>query len=287
MIKKLRKRWRARWCAWTVALRWRFRRPAPRHGRGRELIVSLTSYPKRFPTLHLTLKCLLTQSVRPDRVILWIADADRASLPESVNALQRDGLEIRFCDDLRSFKKIIPTLSAFPEADIATADDDQYYWADWLKELLSAAERFPGNVVAHNLRRIACDEHGIRPYRDWPKNNEDQTENPCNFVTGNLGALYPAHCFHPDVLDCDAFMTLCPEADDVWLYWMARRNGRFELHTGLRHRQISWPGSQAESLWKRNREGNDAQIRAMIEAYGLPWRCASRQVDEQGTEKLA
>jgi hypothetical protein len=272
MIKKLRKRWRARWCAWKVALRWRFRRPAPRHGRGRELIVSLTSYPKRFSTLHFTLKCLLTQSVRPDRVILWIAEADRASLPESVNALQRDGLEIRFCDDLRSFKKIIPTLSAFPEADIATADDDLYFCSDWLKELIEAAERFPGRVISHRLHRLVLtgDARGVLPYREWPKDIVDQTEDPRNFATGGAGALYPANCLHPDVLDCDAFMRLCPEADDVWLYWMARRNGRFELHTGVRHRLIAWPGSQTESLWKRNREGNDAQIRAMIEAYGLP-----------------
>ena len=65
-------------------------------------------------------------------------------------------------------------------------------------------------------------------------------------------------------------MRLCPEADDVWLYWMVRRNSRFELHSGHQYEQVNWPGSQAVSLWKQNRQGNDVQIEAMIKTYGLP-----------------
>ena len=212
----------------------------------------------------------MTQSVRPDRVILWLAEADRHALPPVVEKLQRDGLEIRCCDDLLSFKKIIPTLSSYPGADIVTADDDVYYWPDWLKELIVAAERFPGSVIAHRLHKLVFDEQGIRPYRDWFQDIEDQTEDPSNFATGCLGVFYPAGCFHPEVLNQAAFMQLCPQADDVWLYWMVRRNGRFEIHSGTRHGQISWAGSQEASLWNRNKYENDAQIRAMVNAYGLP-----------------
>ncbi len=83
------------------------------HGLPGELIVSLTSYPPRFRTLDLTLRCLLTQTVRPDRVILWIAEADMAKLPPAVVALVEYGLDIRACKDTRSYKKIIPALAAF------------------------------------------------------------------------------------------------------------------------------------------------------------------------------
>jgi len=41
------------------------RRPA-------ELIVSLTTIPERIGKVHLGIDCLLRQSVRPDRVILWL-----------------------------------------------------------------------------------------------------------------------------------------------------------------------------------------------------------------------
>jgi hypothetical protein len=212
----------------------------------------------------------LTQSVRPDRVILWLAEADRQALPTAVASLQREGLEIRCCDDLQSFNKIIPTLSSYPEADIVTADDDLYYWSDWLKELLAAAERFPGNVVAHRLHKVVFDEQGIRPYKEWLQSIEDQTEDPRNFATGGLGALYPAGCFHPEVLNRAAFMQLCPKADDVWLYWMVRRNGRFEMHSGTRYGLVSWYSSQKAGLWEQNKNENDTQINAMIKAYGLP-----------------
>ncbi|MDR2014144.1 MAG: hypothetical protein LBP99_00780 [Azoarcus sp.] len=270
MFRKLRTRWHSRWCRLKLACRWHFRHPAPKHGRNRKLIVSLTSYPKRFPTLHLTLRSLLTQSVRPDRVILWLAEADRHALPAAVGKLQQDGLEIHCCDDLLSFKKIIPTLSSYPDADIVTADDDAYYWPDWLKELIAAAERFPGNVVAHRLHKMVFNEQGIRPYRDWLKNIKDQTENPHNFATGCLGVFYPAGCFHPEVLNRAVFMQLCPHADDVWLYWMVRRNGRFEMHTGTWHELVNWSGSQKVCLWGQNKNENDAQINAMVKAYGLP-----------------
>jgi hypothetical protein len=161
-------------------------------------------------------------------------------------------------------------LSSYPEADIVTADDDLYYWSDWLKELIAAAERSPGNVVAHRFRKMIFNEQGIRPYREWPADIRNQAEDPHNFATGCLGALYPVGCFHPEVLNRDAFMQLCPKADDVWLYWMVRRNGRFEIHSGTQRGLVNWLGSQEVSLWSQNRIANDTQIDAMIKAYGLP-----------------
>jgi hypothetical protein len=184
--------------------------------------------------------------------------------------LQQDSLEIRCCDDLLSFKKIIPALSNYPEADIVTADDDEYYWPDWLKELIAAAERFPGSVVAHRLHKMVFNEKGIRPYRDWPRIIGDQIEDPHNFAVGCLGVFYPAGCFHPEVLNRDAFAQLCPKADDIWLYWMVRRNGRFEIYSGIRHESVTWADSQKVALWNQNRNDNDAQINAMIKTYGFP-----------------
>ena len=61
---------------------------APRqHNLPRELIVSLTSYPRRYPTLDFTLRSLLDQVERPDRVILWLTDAEISCLPDAVRNL--------------------------------------------------------------------------------------------------------------------------------------------------------------------------------------------------------
>ena len=97
--------------------------PAP-HGLRSPLIVSLTSYPARFGSLHLVLRSLLTQSVRADRVVLWLDEGDEHLLPPAVTSL---GVETRICPRWRSYKKIIPTLMEWPEAHIVTADDDIYY----------------------------------------------------------------------------------------------------------------------------------------------------------------
>jgi hypothetical protein len=76
------------------------------HNLPSELIVSLTSYPRRFPILDFAIRSLLNQTVRPDRVILWLAEDDVTYLPSAVRRLA--GLEIRTCRDLRSFKKLVP-----------------------------------------------------------------------------------------------------------------------------------------------------------------------------------
>src|SRR3954466_7969070 len=60
-----------------------------------ELIVSLTSYPPRYPTLAKTLKSLLAQDVWADRTILWLEEKDVSALPDDVRALTEVGLEVR------------------------------------------------------------------------------------------------------------------------------------------------------------------------------------------------
>ena len=53
--------------------------------RQQKIIVSLTSYPKRFRYLHLTVKSLLLQTVKPDKIILYLGDDARdVPLPEAL-----------------------------------------------------------------------------------------------------------------------------------------------------------------------------------------------------------
>ncbi|MEI2417575.1 hypothetical protein V8Z80_15480 [Orrella sp. JC864] len=246
------------------------------------LVVSLTSYRKRFGTLDLTLRCLLNQSLQPDYTILWISHEDRQYVPEAVLELQSHGLRIRYCQDIKSYKKIIPTLQAFPAAFIATADDDVRYPAHWLAGLVRAwrneqagpSEARPATAVAWRAHRIVLDPASRRPlpYRKWQWNCwEIDRPSSLVFPTGVGGVLYPPGIFHPDVADRQRFEALCPGADDVWLYWMCRRNGGRFKATGqpltLRH----WPGTQLDSLWHKNLVlgNNDRCIRNMIEHYGL------------------
>ena len=122
-----------------LALRWALRHKP--HWLPGRLVVSLTSYPKRFKGLATTLKTLLSQEVRPDFVVLWIYKDDAHLLPPNVLRLRSKGLSIRIVDvDMRSYLKLVPALAEFDDAYIVTADDDIYYPRDWLSMLVSAVK---------------------------------------------------------------------------------------------------------------------------------------------------
>jgi hypothetical protein len=222
--------------------------------------------------LHLTLKSLLSQSFVPERIVLWIAHSDIALLPKAVTDLQRAGLEIIPCDDIKSYKKLIPLLQQGSDAAIVTADDDVYYWRDWLKQLVDARDPGKLEIVCHRMHRIKLDATGLPvSYNDWDFETANTESSPLNFPTGIGGVLYPAHIFSSEVLNVEAFMTLCPRGDDIWFWWMARARGATFKRVPIANEVHCWDGSQEVALWKDNIGAtfNDHQIRAMIGAYGF------------------
>lgn len=244
------------------------------HGLGAPLILTLTSYPPRFATLDKTLRSLLDQTIRPDRTILWIAAHDVDSLPESVRALEPFGLEIRTCDDLRSFKKLVPALQAFPDSYFVTADDDVYYPPQWLESLVAESRAAPGHVIGARVHLAGLSADGmLLPYACWElatsRRSADDTRTRL-FPTGVGGILYPPGAFVGDVLDERLFTTLCPHGDDIWFFWMARLAGAGHRRARDWFDIISWPQSQDVALCNENlfNDRNDAQIRAMEAHYG-------------------
>lgn len=187
------------------------------HHLPKELIISLTSYPPRYDTLRMTLECLLTQTIRPNRVILWIAYEDIDLLPTCVSELELWGLEVRLTKNTRVFKKIIPALMEFPEAFIITADDDAYYSPDFVETLLQSWDGSNNQIVSHTVHRIVCDPQGMPvSYKDWEWNVRGPQEGELLFAVGVGGRLYPPGSLAvPQVFDEEAYMKAA--ADDMWL----------------------------------------------------------------------
>ncbi len=231
-------------------------RRGPRHHVDGEVIVSLTSYPPRFPTLHLTLRTLLNQSVSPDRVILWIAHLDLAHLPPKVLALQKQGVEIRPCADMRSFKKIVPAVEQFPDSYIVTADDDLYYSRDWLEILLSSAGPGTEDVVCRIVHRPTSDGEWLRSFTAWPLNvMDDDAHAPSSdlFCGSGAGALFPPGSLHPDLVRRNLFEQLTPDCDDSWITWMIHRNGtKIRRAKGPRRELRAWLRTVRGSLAASN-----------------------------------
>ena len=89
--------------------------------------------------------------------------------------------------------------------------------------------------------------------------------------TTGAGALYPPHCLSSEVTDAQLFQRICPTADDLWFYAMARRAGTLVMKAAGRFRVVPWPGARESSLWAINEGGgNDRQIRNLEEAFGKP-----------------
>lgn len=240
------------------------------HSLDNELIVTLTSYPARFNTLDLTLKCMLNQSVKPDKVILWIAYEDKKLLPEKVLVLEKEGLEIRFTEDIRSYKKIIPALREFPEASFIIVDDDLYYKRNLIKLFLNKSMSFPLAVIAGRVHEVKFNSSGqIDNYKGW---GWDSLNSKCDnlFFTGCGGVYFPAKVFPAETENQKTFIKLAPMADDIWLNWMLKLNSVPVVGVGKRFQFWDWPESQKNTLHSANVSslGNDEQIQNMIKKYG-------------------
>lgn len=254
----------------VVRSRWSRRTPGRAHGLPAPLVISLTSYPPRFRTLSLTLKCLLTQSIAPDRVVLWVAHEDVSVLPADVRGLREQGLEIRTTADLRSYKKIIPALADAPDAFVAIADDDVHYPRRWLETLVAGWRPEQKIIPCWRAHRMVLDGDSMpASYAKWSLDAPSGPADIRNVATGVGGVLYPPGCLPAEALDRQLFAALCPSSDDLWLYVMARCAGWQFMKVGPRQRFFSWPGTQKNALQHDNLcGGNDRQLRALLDRYG-------------------
>ncbi len=246
------------------------------HDLSTELIVSLTSFPARFDRLKFTLRSLIEQSVRPDKICLWIEPNQFADLPADVWAYcHNHDLYVMSAQDIGPGTKLIPALREYPRATIVTADDDFYYPPGWLAVLVDGAKQHPGSIVCRRAHLARTSNDGkFLPYSKW----EAQTSVPVPtasgtyiFPTGVGGVLYPPGSLDPTVLDDDRLLRLTPKADDVWFFWMARLAGTNQVRVGGKLPMVNWPGSQSVGLVHNNvgESGNDRQILNMENEFGI------------------
>jgi hypothetical protein len=245
-----------------------------RHNLPNGLILSLTSYRPRFTKLHLTIMSLISQDMRPDKLILWVAEEDYAFLPEKVLRLTKfDIFDIKTCHDYGPGTKIIPALSFYPNDFIVTADDDLYYPRHWLRMLTREWNGDFKTIFAHRVHEITLkNENEFNDYADWTFDIKHNKAHELNFATGVGGVLYPPNALDKRVLDTKTYLEICHKADDVWLYWMARLGGSCVVNTQWPFAATTWLGSQKVGLVTDNliQGRNDLYIKQMNKKFGLP-----------------
>ncbi|ADU65042.1 hypothetical protein Selin_0286 [Desulfurispirillum indicum S5] len=237
------------------------------------IIVTLTSIPSRLNTLHLTLRSLLAQSMKPQKIVLWLHHDLEPQLPLSLSELQGEIFEIRYVDLTCSHRKLIYSLRIFPDQVLVTCDDDLLYHNTWLERLYNDHLRYPDAVIAHECRRITRTPEGeLLPYKQWPTQTETGVCGMDLLPIGYGGVLYPPGALMQDVTDVDLFMKLAPKADDLWFKAMSFLKG-----TLVRRSSVPCPkplpliGTQKLSLRKTNvrEDANRVQWEVLCDYFDI------------------
>ena len=238
------------------------------------LIVSLTTYKRRIMDVYLVVESILRQTVKPNRVILWLDEKefDEESLPLVLKSQRERGLEIRYCSNIKSYKKIIPTLKTESAATIVTIDDDVIYPVDFIERFVAAYKKDKKCVYFYRGRYIGKCRKGFLPYGKWKM---VQSSEKCMGVlpTGIGGVMYPYGCFDDNVLNEKLFTELCPIADDIWLRTMTFLKGYpcglIEYPGSFRYSFVNIDRNQSVALSKNNLYGcsNDEQLKKVTEYF--------------------
>ncbi len=191
--------------------------------RSQKLIVTLTSFPARIRYVHLCIKTLLNQTVKPDKVILWLAKEQfpdfELNLPKTLLKMKKNGLDIKWTNDVKSYKKLIPALKLYPNDILVTADDDVYYPRKWLKKLYCAWQKSQDSVHCLRAAKMHFKDNNLER-SDTIVNNTYQYPSFLHQQTGVGGVLYPPGCLHDDVTNENIFMMIAPTNDDLWFWFM-------------------------------------------------------------------
>lgn len=194
----------------------------------KEVIISLTSHGKRIEEVWMSIESIMQQTAKANKIILWLDEKEKLNnLPYSLKIQMKRGLEVRiYKPDIRSYKKLIPTLLEFPNDIIITIDDDIIYDFNLIEKLIRSYSENPSYIHAARTHVMTFDNDGnLKNYADWRWMNSLAEKNSHLFFTGVGGVLYPPHSLDQEVFNEEVFTKIAPTADDVWFNAMALKKG--------------------------------------------------------------
>jgi GT2 family glycosyltransferase len=234
------------------------------------LIISMTSYPARIEGVAGVWESILNQDVdkRDYHCVLVLAEPEfpDKKLPLELTKLIESGeIElIWYPKNIKSHKKLMPTLAKYPDNPILVVDDDIIRDDGWLQTFIKDHKDYPNDIISGTFqyyldgnlqfqRMIGFKQAKARGKNQVP----GLVLNFARPANGCAGTLYPAHTFTDKrFFDEEKMMELSPTSDESWQYC-------FNVMKGMTMRQTSVifdesagvvPGSQelSTSLYKVN-----------------------------------
>jgi len=151
----------------------------------------------------------------------------------------RKGLTVLWVDtDNRSFDHLWPAYRAFPEKSVISVDDDKHFPPMLVGTLRQYSLEFPGAIIGSRGWQMRLSEGGIEFGPGWRRANSDTVSDDLFMPPGN-GSLYPPGSL-PDLTgDIVLMEEICPIADDVWYWAMAKLSGTESVCAGMpAHRPV-------------------------------------------------
>ena len=164
--------------------------------RQNKILISLTSYQKRFIFLPTVIKSLRRQTMIPKKIVLVLSKKDIKNYKLKIN-----GIDIIVVNrDLKPHKKYYYTMLKYREYAIVTVDDDIIYCRNMLKSLYNSYINHPNIVSGRRGHLMKYKKNGeLKKYISWNFSYNRITEGNYDiFFTGVGGVLYP-----PDILNID------------------------------------------------------------------------------------
>jgi len=233
------------------------------------IVVCMTSHPGRIKHAWLSLESLFRQTDRDFRLVLVLADSQfpRRKLPNSIRRLTRKGLEILWVQrDGRSFDHLWPAYRKFPEAAVISVDDDKFFSASLVEKLRTASVKYPSTIIGWRGWQMRLSDGSLAFGHGWERATEQTPSNQLFMPPGN-GSFYPPGSLPAGTGDYLVREQICPDADDVWYWAMARLGGRKSVCLGEANHRAVWQQKGTVSL--ASAQPGPAQFEQVLRYFDL------------------
>ena len=244
----------------------------------------MTSWPPRYKSAALAMKSIVQQCDEGnlhDRVkfVLVLSEDECCATYSRKDAFElmkkMDALGVEVIIDkgnIRSHKKLIPTLEKYPDNHILVVDDDIQQERGWLRTFISDIDKHPYEIIYGNAtsrvkvtdEKIIEDRGAVARIMSKPGQQSIDLK-PAN---GAAGTLYPAHTFtDASFFDRELFMRLSPTSDETWQWAFAVMAGRQYRCLSAHNIPNTLGADQQHALYNINRYKYNDIHNAIAEAF--------------------
>lgn len=205
------------------------------------LTCTLTTFPDRINTVQYTIKSLFHQSVKPDRIVLWLATSefDNYEFPESIKQLQKQGLELRYCDNYFGHKRYYKMIEEQKDNEcIIMFDDDILFPYYLIERLYDKWSQFPECIVCERGQVMTFDGDKIVNPGRWSSTSNEGVEKPSYKILASPGGgtLFPPNTLYKDATNTEIISKYALKTGDIWLMFQAVQNDTKIIRTHKLHR---------------------------------------------------